>query len=224
MSIAIYRATRRGLTQTLIRGDLLDVETRNAYRRLLPVEVRAVYSDPPWNPGNGTYWRTHAGLAPRETYDAFLDAWCTVAVECMDRGCMDVLVEQSANVTHQDMLRAAVRRQPRWTLRERTVYPVEYGSGSRLLPNALLHFTDDEPLTTDPADMHGESMTLRALSGLRLNPGEVIVDPCTGKGMTSRAAHAFGLHFVGSELNPTRLDITLGWLKRQGYVVQEIGP
>lgn len=222
--MTIYRATRAGLTQTLIRGDLLDQETRDAYRVVLPGQVRAVYSDPPWNPGNSTYWRTHAGLEPRSTYGAFLDAWVDVAAECQDRGAGDVLVEQSANVAHQDLLRAAVQRQPRWTLPERVVYPVRYGSGSRLLPNALIHFGSAGLLPTpylDPSGMHGEAMTFRVFAGLHLAPGSVVVDPCTGKGMTSRAAHIFGLHFVGSELNPARLDVTLKWLRGQGYAVVE---
>lgn len=221
----IYRATLHGLTQTLIRGDLLDQETRDAYRRLLPAQVRAVYSDPPWNPGNSTYWRTHAGLEPRSTYGAFLDAWVDVAAECIDRGARDVLVEQSANEAHQDLLRVAIRCESRWTLPEHAIYYVRYGSGAKLLPNALLHFGSAGLLTTphlDPSGTHGEAMTFRVFAGLHLAPGSVVVDPCTGKGMTSRAAHIFGLHFVGSELNPARLDVTLKWLRGQGYDVAEV--
>ena len=219
--MTFYLARLGSLTQTLFQGDLLDAETRDTYRVILPSKVRVVYSDPPWNPGNGTYWRTHAGLAPRATYDAFLDAWVDVVTECIDRGARDVLVEQSANVAHQDMLRAAIRRQPRWTLPERATYPVLYGSKAKPLPNALLHYGQAD-LTEDPSGLRWEPMTRRALSGLDLRPGEVIVDPCTGKGMTSRMAHALGLHFVGSELNPARLDVTLGWLRRKGYDIREI--
>lgn len=221
MTATVYRATRGPLTQTLIRADLEDPSTLELYRRYLPEMVHAVYSDPPWNPGNATYWRTHARDGRIASYDRFLDGWCAVAALCQERGARDVLVEQSANVAHQDLLRAAIRRCPGWVWSERAVYPVRYGTGAKLLPNALLHF-GVSPLDTDPSGMHGEMMTLRAVYGLKLPPADVIVDPCAGKGMTSRTAHAFGLHFVGSELNPERLGITLKWLRGQGYDVAEV--
>lgn len=221
MIYTVYRATLGPLTQTLIRADLEDPATLKLYQRYLPEQVHAVYSDPPWNPGNATYWRTHAKDGRIASYDHFLDGWCAVAALCQERGARDVLVEQSANVAHQDLLRAAIRRCPGWRLRERAVYHVEYGSGSKMLPNALLHFGDGM-LETNPSYMHGEPMTLRAIFGTTPAPGSVIVDPCTGKGMTSRTAHAFGLHFVGSELNAERLDVTLKWLEHQGYTVAEV--
>lgn len=223
MSYTVYRAIRHDLTQTLIRVDLEDPSTLDLYRRYLPEQVHAVYSDPPWNPGNATYWRTHAKDGRIASYDRFLDGWCAVAALCQERGARNVLVEQSANVAHQDLLRAAIQRCPGWRLLfERRVYTVQYGSGARLLPNALLHF-GVSALDTDPTGMHGEPMTLRAVRGLSYLPvGGVIVDPCTGKGMTSRTAHAFGLHFVGSELNPERLGVTLKWLRGQGYDVAEV--
>lgn len=219
-----YVATRAQQTQTLFQGDILDDEVFDAYRAVIrDGRVGAVYSDPPWNPGNGTYWRTHAGLEPRATYDAFCDAWVRIVALCQQWEATDVLVEQSANADHQNLLRAAIRRSPDWVLVEQQVYPVLYGSGSKLLPNALIHF-GGSPLRVSPEGCSGEVMTFRVFSGLRLGPGEIVVDPCTGRGMTSRAAHIFGLDFIGSELNPARLDITLKWLKKQGYSIVESGP
>lgn len=221
--MTVYRATRHDLTQVLIRGDLEDPATLDLYQRHLPERIHAVYSDPPWNPGNATYWRTHAKDGRAASYDRFLDGWCAVAELCQERGAVAVLVEQSANVAHQDLLRAAIRRCPGWRLRERSVYAVQYGSGAKMLPNALLHFGGPD-LTTDPTGMYGEPMTLRAVFGTTPTPGHALVDPCTGKGMTSRTAHALGLHFVGSELNPERLGVTIKWLERQGYAVAEVEP
>lgn len=219
--MTIYRCTRDNLTQTLICSDLEDAATLDAYRQHLPEQIHAVYSDPPWNPGNATYWRTHAKDGRVAFYGRFLDGWCSVAALCQERGARNVLVEQGANVAHQDLLRAAIRRCPGWVWPERAVYQVRYGTGARLLPNALLHFGADG-LLTDPSGLHGEPMTLRAVYGLKLPPTGVIVDPCTGKGMTSRTAHAFGLHFVGSELNAERLSVTLKWLRGQGYTIAEV--
>ena len=203
-------------SQRLLCGDLTDPATLRWYEATLPDRVRLVYSDPPWNPGNATFWRTHAGLGPCASYDAFLRAWCGVVALCIARGCADVLVEQSANVRHADMLRAAIAATPGWTLPERAVYPVRYRGGAKMLPNALLHF-GGTPLARDPSGLHGEAMTRIAFEGLAVRPGDAVVDPCMGKGTTSRVAHKLGADVVGSELNPRRLAITTGWLERRGY-------
>src|SRR3990167_1636129 len=187
----IYACTRGDTKQVLFHGDLQMQETQDRWREMMPGRVRLVYSDPPWNPGNATYWRTHAGLDPCASYDAFLDAWVGVVATAIERGAGDVLQEQSANVKHSDMLLLAVARQPRWTLPllERwSVYYGSPGSASVRTPNVLFHF-GLRPLATDPNGMAGEPMTIRACAGLGLRPGDWIVEACMGKGMTSRIAH-----------------------------------
>jgi hypothetical protein len=72
--------------------------------------------------------------------------------------------------------------------------------------------------------MAGEPMTIRVCAGLQLPPGSVVVDPCMGKGMTSRMAHYFDWDCVGVEINPKRLAKTIEWLGRQGYDVEEEKP
>lgn len=205
-------------TQTFRCGDLTDPATLAWYEATLPPRVRLVYSDPPWNPGNATFWRTHAGLGPCESYHAFLRAWCAVVALCIARGCRDVLVEQSAIVRHADLLRAAIAETPGWTLPELSVYPVCYRGGAKMLPNALLHFGRTQ-LTGDPSGGHGEAMTRLVFDSLAmpLKAGDVVVDPCMGKGTTSRVAHKVGACVVGSELNSRRLAITTAWLTRRGY-------
>jgi hypothetical protein len=47
--------------------------------------------------------------------------------------------------------------------------------------------------------------------------GATVADPCIGKGMTSRLAHEFGLHCVGTELAEKRLAYTTAWLEKKGY-------
>lgn len=214
----MYVCTLGDQRQILLCGDLQDPETLAWYRAHLPDRVRLVYSDPPWNPGNATYWRTHAGRERCESYTAFLRAWCSVVVECMARGAEDVLVEQASNPKHHNMLLDVAGALPGWALPEVGRHAVLYGSGSRLLPNLLLHF-GRRALAADPAGLHGEPMTRRVFDGLDLAPGAWVCDPCMGLGMTSRMAHHFGLNAIGSELNPKRLERTVGWLIRRGYTV-----
>jgi len=175
--------------------------------------ARVVYSDPPWSPGNEKWWRRHAGVAPPAAYDALLDAWCLCALAS---GASDVFVEQSIKTEHCRLFLAAVARCRNWTLPLLEQWTVQYGSPKR--PNVLLHF-GTRKLSTNPTGMSGEAMTRRVFDGLAIGDGtRLVVDPCTGLGTSSRVAHALGLDFSGTELNPKRLDRTIAWLRRHGYV------
>lgn len=173
--------------------------------------AQLVYSDPPWNPGNEKYWRNHAKLPAPRAYDDLLDAWCAAVVAAQPE---HVLVEHSVIAEHQAMLLAAIARCQGWRWQRVRTYTVQYGSPKR--PNALLHF-GPAPLTTDPSGMSGEAMTRCAFKGTGIARGSVVVDPCTGLGTTSRVAHAFGCHFVGTELCDDRLARTAAWLTKRGY-------
>jgi len=223
-SDAVVRYVRGPRYQVLACRDIQAPETlRELQNDLLPGHIDLVYSDPPWNPGNATYWRTHAGLEPCPDYAAFVERWATVGAECIQRGARHVLVEQSSNEAHAAILMRAIEARPGWTLPLLERWTVYYGSpGSKSVsrPNTLLHF-GERRLSTDPSGMHGEPMTIRACAGLGLAPGATVVDMCIGKGMTSRMAHYFEWDCVGTEINPKRLAKAADWLRRQGYDAED---
>lgn len=185
-------------------------------QELFPSTVGAVYSDPPWNPGNATYWRTMAGLDRCESFARFWNGFLQTVKICLDLGARHVLIEQSAREEDQaPLLEAWARAFPDGEgLPFQARYNVRYQSGRR--PNALLHW-GVVGLIRDPSGLHGPEMTRRALLGCALPRGAWVVDPCTGLGMTSREAHALDLNFWGLELNPARLKRTEGWLRKKGY-------
>lgn len=189
--------------------------TRGGDDRLLALmdghAASVVYSDPPWNPGNEKYWRRYAGEDPPTDYRHLLDAWCKVASSV---GADHIVVEQSVNPAHRGMLMDAVARCATWTLALRAEWVALYGSPRR--PNMVMHFGVAES-TTDPTDMYGDAMVRTVLRGLSVRPGGIIVDPCMGLGTTSRMAHEFGCHCVGTELNAARLERTVAWLRKKGY-------
>ncbi|HEX6940910.1 MAG TPA: hypothetical protein VF158_15945 [Longimicrobiales bacterium] len=219
----MYVCERRELKQVLAVADLHDVATPALLEEMIGMvggRCHAVYSDPPWNPGNEKYWRNHANAPRTPGYDAFLDAWCAAAGVAIRCGATDVLCEQSANEAHWGLMVAAAGRAawPR-ALPLLEWWEVQYGGSSSARPNTLLHF-GGKPLSVSPWGMSGEAMTIRACAGLHLPAGAVLMDPCIGQGMTSRVAHYFGWNCVGTELNPARLQKTVEWLKRQGYRVE----
>jgi len=207
MSVRTFRHPD-GMVQRLAVSDLC-VEGVDVFRSFGDIHV--VYSDPPWNPGNEKWWRTYANLDPPKSYGLFLDSWCRCA--CLGNP-EHIFCEQSVNSKHRDLLKEAVLRCDSWVLPLIEEWTIWYGSPSR--PNVLMHFGRSS-LGADLTDMRGEEMVALVLDTLNLPKGSVVADPCMGLGTTSRQAHKHGLCCVGTELNPVRLDRTIGWLLRSGY-------
>lgn len=220
-----YQCVRKDRVQLFLCADLEADDTRGRLESLLPQRCDFVYSDPPWNPGNATYWRTHAGKDPCRDYHRFLDSWVRAVTSCIARGATDVFTEQSSKTVHQNMTHDAISRAgDTWPLPLVEQWEVFYGSpgsASVRYPNALLHY-GHERIATDPSGMASEPMTIRVCAGLDFRPGSWVIDPCMGKGMTSRMAVYFDWNCVGVEINQARLDKTLAWLARQGYKISEI--
>jgi hypothetical protein len=200
----------RGMLQKLAVADLINGGA-DVLVGMASAPVALVYSDPPWSPGNEKWWRRYAGEDPPDDYNDLLDAWCRAVVALAPR---DVFCEQSANDAHRGLFLAAVARRDAWRLPLLELWSVRYGSSK--LPNVLLHF-GHTPITTDPSGMSGVKMTRTVLRGLAYQAGETVADPCMGLGMTSRLAHERGWNVIGTELNPKRLDRTIGWLLSHGY-------
>ena len=165
----------------------------------------ALYSDPPWGPGNARYWRTHARLPCPSAPWTELKAGLREALHHVRRGgpvwiemgerWADEIVDLMASCDH------AVTQ--RWTTR--------YRSGGELLPCALLY--SGTPLDLDPSDLRGADLPLACLRAYGLPSDSVVLDPCCGKGYTARACVRLGLRFRGLELNPHRLGYTERWVR-----------
>jgi hypothetical protein len=194
----------------LLAGDL----TAGAVATLMGGERAAVvYSDPPWGPGNLQFWATaHArGSIPRETWPRFLDAFCGAVVKHTQPEA-PIFVEMGCRWV--DDLDAAMRA---WDLGLLQRWTITYGPKSRPLPNTLNLYGPTRVALALPDPPHGEPVTRAALGAVRavlLRPGAIVLDPCTGFGMTARITHRLGGIFRGSELNPVRLERTADWLRK----------
>lgn len=206
-----YIMRAKGREQRLSVADLTTDGPDVMSEQLLGRRVAVVYSDPPWNPGNEKYWRRYAAKEPPTSYDRLLDGW----VKCAVMGDPDhILVEQSVNAQHRNMLRAAIERSDGWSLPFVEEWVVLYGSPKR--ENVLMHFGKTK-LHVDPTGLSGKALTRAVFSALDLPTGSLVMDPCMGLGTTSRMAHEFGLDCVGTELNAARLERTKATLRRFGY-------
>lgn len=184
----------QGAAARMLRGDAADV----------------VYSDPPWGPGNQRYWHTMnaRGSVPRTSWPSFLAAFCGV---CAAHRRPDAPVFVEMGLRWVDELDAAMRSVG---LEPRRRWRILYGPKRKPLPNVLSLFGPRDVEVTMPDPPHGEPVTRAALAAV-VRPGSIVLDPCTGLGMTARLTHALGGAFRGTELNAARLARTVAWLEKR---------
>lgn len=167
-----------------------------------------IYSDPPWGPGNQQFWHTmrERGSVPRTSWPDFLTAFARVCL-AFRKPDAPVFVEMGLRWTSD--LRDAMSRVGLRFVWERRIL---YGPKKRPLPNALLLFGADVDVQL-PDPPHGEPVT-RAILEATVRPGMLVLDPCTGLGMTARWTHRLGGRFCGTEMNAVRLARTAAWLRK----------
>lgn len=180
-----------GALSTLMAGELADV----------------VYGDPPWGQGLLRIFASMANVAPRFAWRGFLDA-LAVAIVTVRKPTAPVFLEMGCR--WEDDLVSAMRLAG---LPLRNRWAVAYGSRSKPCPSLLLLFGPTDVSVTMPTPPMGEPMTRAALVPV-VRAGTVVLDPCTGLGMTARITHTLGGNFRGLELNPNRLGKTMTWLRR----------
>lgn len=191
----------------LLCGDI----TSGAITSIMGNELAdVIYSDPPWGPGNQQYWHTmrERGAAPRTSWSDFLAAFC---VACATHRRPDAPVFVEMGPRWLDELDTAMRsvglvKQRQWS--------ILYGAKKKPHPNAVTLYGPTDIAIDLPDPPFGEPVT-RAILGAVVTPGMVVLDPCTGLGMTARIAHTLGASFRGTEMNAVRLERTAAWLRKR---------
>jgi hypothetical protein len=200
----------------LMIGDI----TTGAVSQLMGAELADVlYSDPPWGAGNQQYWHTmrERGAKPRTSWEEFLDAFAGVAMT-HTKPEAPVFIEMGCRWADQlvdTMTARGFERVKCWMM--------TYGPRSKPLPVTLNLFGRPEAMarlqtlaqkidSEWPAVPHGEPVTKHVLSCC-VQPNHLVLDPCTGLGMTARWAHKLGASFRGTEMNEKRLERTATWLR-----------
>lgn len=199
-----------------------DITTGVIDRLMADERADVIYSDPPWGPGNQQYWHTmrERGSAPRTSWHDFLDVFAAVCAK-HSKESSPIFVEMGmrwADELAEVMSAHDLPMVRRWVM--------TYGPKSKPLPVTLGFFgraserSDHESLAdrvsaSMPDPPHGEPVTANVL-GEVVWPGVVVLDPCTGLGMTARWTSKHGGSFRGSEMNAARLERTATWLGSRG--------
>lgn len=154
-----------------------------------------IYSDPPWNQGNLTAFRTKAGLdrgghSWLEVYERIseLAAHRPQFLEGGRREAAAVQATLAAQLRQGEVVRT-------WPIRYYRRHP------------AVLHYAGP-PLAPamDPGGLDDDDVPGYLLSRL---PCGIVGDPCAGRGVTSRAAEQSGWASVNVELHPNRVSAAL---------------
>lgn len=195
----------------------LDLETpmADAFYGSLHEAFALVYSDPPWDTGNAKSFRTKAGCG----HDG-------VTIERLWKRILSLVVSKLApsgdlylemGSRHRDdavRWMAAVGRPitDQWNI-------VYYGKQ----PCWLLRSASaprNEPTTPTGLD---DRLTPEWAVLASTQPGDLVCDPCSGRGLTVCAAQRTGRRFVGTELHPRRMAVALDRLARLGLEPRKVG-
>ncbi len=156
------------------------------------------YVDPPWNQGNARSFRTKAAVSRAVDFDLFL-ASLVDAVSQVDH----IYVEMG----HQNHAALAETVQAYggtvigfWDIFYYRTKPCvllgcDFSDGKRPWPDGDYNGLDDEDTPDEILSRYASGLT--------------VFDPCMGRGLTALAAHAHGQRFIGTELHPRRMAVTI---------------
>jgi hypothetical protein len=192
-------------------GDIQRDTFQLAHQAAGAPRISLLYSDPPWGAGNARTFRTKAGLRDGPVDFTILAqhiaALCRLAAHYIIE--MGGRYYQHVQTILQDVT-------------ERPVHAYRGGWGPRAKPGAVARgearYSSMRYLTSTELDVldgtcdhYTPALSINALT----QPGDWIADCCTGRGLTPRSAISSGRRFVGSELNPRRVAITLQKLSNE---------
>lgn len=177
----------------------------NDLYRGLPDFMRAdlVFVDPPWNSSNENAFRTKAGLRHQTAgYATFLNM-------------LFQRLDTIAPTTIFFEIGAQSRGEIAFRLSQRfgslNIYPATYYNKS---PCFIVRASQAEP-TVDYSGLDEMVVIDRICTS---EPFDVIADPCMGRGAVATAAFRHGRRFVGTEMSPARLAVTIAKIHGIGGV------
>ena len=195
----------------------LDLETpmADAFYGNLREPLALVYSDPPWDTGNAKSFRTKAGL-PHDGVTV-TRLWHRIMSLVVSRLAPSGDLYLEIGTRHRDdaarwMADAGRPMSDQWPIVYYDKHPCW------LLRSASIPRMEQ----TTPAGLDDE-LTPEWAVAASTQPGDLVCDPCSGRGLTVCAAQRAGRRFVGTELHPRRMAIALDRLARLGLEPRKVG-
>lgn len=193
-----------GDEHTLACGDLEEDHGLTIAKEYGPPQL--AYVDLPYNEAVAKSYRTKAGLDNSVDYSSFLKAaaWTLSMTE------REVFVE--VGTENADRVRQALESTG---AEVPYIYNITYYDTE---PAALVHGSysgrpDPIPEMQGSDDEETPGIAIEE----RTEPGELVFDPCMGRGLTAESAQELGRRSLGLELHPRRLAVTIEKLVENIY-------
>lgn len=168
------------------------------------------YIDPPYTPALASGYRTKAGRPRKVNFDGLLTRILMATQSVHRTG--TVLMEMGAS-TQPRFVRLALGMGAR-VVRE---WPITYYKKHGCFLNLIQwpHQWGRKLAYLDFSGMDDEETPELAIQAFTL-PNDLVVDTCTGRGLTAVMAERYQRRFVGLELSPYRLSVALCKLADEG--------
>jgi hypothetical protein len=166
-----------------------------------------LYCDPPWDDG---HMKSFARVASRaRTVPVIPIPWTTFM-----HGLVDIIRDHVRGWVFVEMGNLHVEQTRGYlldVLDEVHRHEIFYGSPRR--PAALLVAHTEDPTLPrrwrmSEAASNGGLRQVKSIVASVGRPGQVLLDPCCGLGLSAKAAIASGMAFYGNELDPSRARVT----------------
>lgn len=196
-------------------GDL-DAGHGSLFLRQIQPKPMMVYVDPPYNLALAKGYRTKIGMdASAVDFDALI---ARILLLCADVGLAFIETgKASGSAMERLFVASGANCFGRWGItyyRKNPALLFGLTWGERTAPDRLalapLEGMDDE---------HTPGFCIEKCS----KPGDIVFDPCTGRGGTARHANRLCRAFAGMELNTRRLACAIKYFANRGIVPQRAG-
>lgn len=165
-----------------------------------------VVTDPPWNTGNVNSFRTKAGLADRTQFGVFIRRLIRL-IATVDEVWMEMGKQSQALVTELLLAQG-------YTV---TSYPsTYYDRHPCLFLHAIRPFRPVVRFDHGIPELDETPLTGWIMDHICDPQEQTVFDPCTGRGLMALEAARVGARFLGLELNPRRLAVTVDRLVQAG--------
>jgi hypothetical protein len=166
------------------------------------------YVDPPWTPSLASGYRTKASVPVRR---AHFHALITEIVRAGARAgglCVEIGLSQF------EMVRQVVVQQPKF----QTVNSCDITYYRRHPGKLIVAATLDQAAPYQDSLPHNMDDEFTPHWAIRqfTQPGKLVIDPCTGRGLTALYSVRLNRRFAGTELNPHRVSVALTRLRDAG--------
>lgn len=190
--------------------------TKGAVQELIELHgcPRVTYSDPPWNAGNVRAFRTKAGLNDGPVdWDNFLGAVLNACLSVQEAAFIEM-----GKATYQAMRQRIDSHPGGW--RARDSWEIVYYRTKPCILTWATRRPHRPDFDTSPVGLDDTKTPAWVLSRV-VKAGDLVLDPCLGRGLTAQAAHQHGAFVRGVELHPRRLAVGIDWLAKNGAGVPE---